>query len=289
MKSILIPTIAAAASLLAEPQTQPMPPRARTVGNVFATASASSPTYVGIFVAEIDGSRAKALKLREERGVEVTKVEDDSPAFKAGLKVGDVVLDYNGQRVEGIEQFRRFVRETPGNREVKLQVSRDGNVQSMMVKVGLRKGIEPAIAMIAPPRMVEVPEVRIERPGMMMWSRTALGVEADSIEGQLATYFGVKEGVLVRSVVKSSAAEKAGLRAGDVIVKIDDSRVTTAGELTRAVRSARSASKKSFPIVVMREKKETTLTVMVDDDRSEGPGFDWFAPRERPVGLTIRL
>lgn len=287
MKSLLIPTIVLAITGSITPlAAQTAAPRARSVSNVY-TASSGSSSYVGIFLAEIDGSRAKALKLKEERGVEVTKVEEDSPAAKAGMKVGDVVLDYNGQRVEGIEQFRRFVRETPPNRDVKMQVSRDGNVQYLVVRVGSRKsGME--IAMV--PRVMEMPELRVERPGMLLWSRTALGVEADSIDGQLAAYFGVKEGVLVRSVVKGSTAEKAGIRAGDVIVKVDDSKVSTAVELTRAIRSARSGSKKSFPIVVMRDKKETTLTASPeDDDRSEWPGFDLLEPQRRPVGLTIRL
>ncbi len=286
MKTILIPTtILAIAGSMTAAMGQPAP-RARAVSNVY-TATAGSGSYVGIFLAEIDGARARALKLPEERGVEVTKVEDESPAAKAGLKVGDVVLDFNGQRVEGIEQFRRFVRETPANRDVKVQVSRDGNVQSLVVRVGARKGTTE-IAMA--PRMIEMPQLRVERPGMLLWSRTALGVEADSIDGQLAAYFGVKEGILVRSVMKGSTAEKAGVRAGDVIVKVDDSKVSTAVDLTRAIRAARAASKKSFPIVVVRDKKETSLTASPDeDDRSEWPGFELPESQPRPVGLTIRL
>lgn len=298
MKSISIPAmiLAAAGSLTAlmgqapqppQPAQPPAAPRARTVSNVF-TSGPSSSSYVGVYLAEIDGARAKALKLREERGVEVTKVEEDSPASRAGLKTGDVVLDYNGQPVEGIEQFRRFVRETPANREVKMQVSRDGNVQNFTVKVGQRKGMEPMAAMVAP-RMPEMPEIRLERPGVALWSRPALlGVEADSIGGQLGAYFGVKEGVLVRSVVKGSSAEKAGIRAGDVIVKSDDTKIATAVELAKAVRAARTASKKSFPVVVMRDRKENTVTVTVEeDDRSEVPGFG--EPNPRPAGFTIRL
>ena len=130
----------------------------------------------------------------------------------------------------------------------------------------------------------------MERPGMLLWSRAAIGIEADSIEGQLAQFFGAKEGVLVRSVMKGSAAEKAGMRAGDVVVKVDDTRISTAAELTRAVRSARTASKKSIPVVVMRDRKETTVVVSIEgDDRSEVPGFEFFTPRSRPVGFTIRL
>ncbi len=269
-------------------------PRARTVSNVYATAPGTS-SYVGVFLAEIDGERAKALKLREERGVEVTKVESESPAARAGLKVGDVVLDYNNQRVEGIEQFRRFVRETPPGRDVKLSVSREGSLQTLTVRVGSRKipgTMEPMIGMVAP-RVPEAPEFRFPRNGMVFWSSSILGVEAEGLEGQLAQFFGVKEGVLVRNVMKGSAAEKAGLHAGDVITKVDDTRVSSPSELTRAMRAARNASRKSVPLVVMREKRETSITVTVDDeDRSEFPwrffGMEEHEP-QLPVGRVIRL
>lgn len=263
---------------MAQPTAPPAPappvaPRARAVSNVF-TATAGPSTYVGVYLAEIDSERAKALKLREERGVEVTKVEEESPAAKAGLKVGDVILDYNGQRVEGIEQFRRFVRETPAGREVKVGLIREGKAQNVMVRVGSRKmgPMEPMVGMVAP--RVEIPEIRMPRGGMVFWSSAALGVEAEGLEGQLAEFFGVKEGVLVRRVMKSSAAEKAGLRAGDVITKVDDTRVSTPSELTRAVRSMRTGvnARKSFPLLVVREKKEVTINVVMDDDdRSELP------------------
>src|ERR1019366_3458031 len=89
-------------------------------------------SYIGVMMQEIDSERAKALKLHEEGGVEITVVEQDSPAEKAGLKVGDVVLKYNGQRVEGMQQFARMVHETPAGREVKIEISRAGAAQSVM-------------------------------------------------------------------------------------------------------------------------------------------------------------
>ena len=72
--------------------------------------------YLGIGAQDIDADRAKALKLKEERGAEVTNVIEDSPAAKAGFKEGDVVLEFNGQKVEGIEQLTRMVRRLPAGR-----------------------------------------------------------------------------------------------------------------------------------------------------------------------------
>ncbi len=163
-------------------------------------------TYLGVSLAEIDANRAKELKLKEDYGVEITRVEDGSPAEKAGVKPGDVVLEYNGQRVEGMEQFGRMVRETPAGREVKLTVSRDGATQTLTAMLTARKGR----AWGNFPQGFEMPEIRIpDIPQIYTSLRTArLGVEAESLGAQLAEFFGVKEGVLVRSVMENTPAKR---------------------------------------------------------------------------------
>lgn len=235
-------------------------------------------SFLGVNVREIDSERAKELKLREEAGVEITRVEEDSPAAKAGLKVGDAILAYNGQKVEGIEQFSRFVRETPAGREVKLQISRDGNSQNIPAKLGTRK----MFGMAAMPGVSMGPMTRIEIPAMagmpdlprtvMMWRTSSLGIEAEALHGQLADFFGVKDGVLIRSVMKDTPASKAGLKAGDVIVRIGDTKVSTPNEVTSALRSLRE-KKTTVAIVVLRDHKETTVSAIIDEDRS-----DWDMP-----------
>jgi S1-C subfamily serine protease len=102
-----------------------------------------------------------------------------------------------------------------------------------------------------------------EMPRVFTSIRTGmLGIECESLGSQLAAFFGVKEGVLVRSVAKDSAAEKAGMRAGDVIVKVDGETVAQVHEILSLVRAARN--KHTFPVVVMRDKKEVTLSVTVE-------------------------
>jgi serine protease Do len=241
-----------------------------------------SKSFLGVAVAEINPERAKALKLKEERGVEITRVEEDSPAAKAGLKVGDVVLEYNGQRLEGTEQFVRMVRETPEGRQARFLVSRDGAMQSLTATIGARKGSfnfgqpfdaeqlradgERLRADMEKMRVKIQPMPDIPRPNMS-WQSGMLGIEAESVSSQLAEFFGVKDGVLVRSVSKDSAAEKGGLKAGDVILKIDETKVTTPREITRAIRDLRS--KATFPVSLVRNHKEMTLSVTVATDKSE--------------------
>jgi serine protease Do len=232
----------------------------------FAQTPRVGGSYVGVMVQEVDSERAKAMKLHDEWGVEITVVEQDGPAEKAGLKVADVVLKYNGQRVEGMQQFARMVRETPAGREVKIDIIRGGAAQTVMVRVAQRKMPRMEMGEGTPPPMpterweIHMPD--LPRPFMALRS-SVLGVEAESIDGQLAQYFGVKEGVLVRSVGRGSAAEKAGMRAGDVIVKIEDARVATPADISMRLRSLRG---KSAPVVLMRDHKELTVTVAISDE-----------------------
>ena len=256
------------------------PPAARRV------AVHSGGSYLGVGVVEIDAERAKELKLKEDRGVEIKSVDDDSGAAKAGLKVGDVILEYNGQRVEGQAQFMRLVQETPVGRTCTLLISRNGATQTLTVTIGTRKGAwfsgdfsegfayaTPMPPMppfpSQPPRMPDVPRT------FMTWRSSAVGIESESLGSQLAEYFGVKEGVLVRSVIKGSAAERAGLKAGDVIVKVDGEKVATPREISGALRSTRS--KKTVAFTVVRNRKEMNLSITLDESS------EWRSSEDRQV------
>ena len=233
------------------------------------TVIAGRSPYLGIGVQDIDENRAKTLKLKDVRGAEVTSVVTDSPAAKAGFKEGDVVLDFNGQPVEGGEQLSRMVRETPIGRQVKIGVWRAGasvtltpTVESNRVQAFSSNGRwMPNIEIPMP--TFNMPDIEIPRL-QPMYQNPMLGIEGESLnqEDQLADFFGVKEGVLVKAVNHNSAAEKAGLKAGDVIVKIEDSRVSTSREITSVLRSLRG--KTSITVTVVRNKKEMTLPVTLE-------------------------
>ncbi len=266
--------------LAMQPPAPPLPPDPPDMLFFFSAGG----SYLGVGVKEVTTERARALKLKEEHGVEITTVEPESPADKAGLKPGDVVLEYNGQRVEGTQQFVRFVRETPPGRTVRLTVFRNGSTQTVTATVAERKGrsfnvpvpkIDEEIFMklkdFTPP---DVPRVT------MSWRAGVLGIEGEPLRGsQLGDFFGVKEGVLVRSVMKDTPAEKAGIRPGDVIVRVDDRKVDEPRDITAALRAARDASRKTFPVVVVREKREMTVQVTLDDPPASRPA----PPRARRV------
>lgn len=236
--------------LAAQPPTPPSPPTPPAEARMFPMRGG----YLGVGIQEITGERAKALRLPEEAGVEVTRVSSGSPAGKAGIMAGDVILRYNNTRVEGVEQFTRLVRETPAGRDARIEVFRGGAAQTLTAR----------IASNSPGRIFQdglnlnLPDIPHMIPGMR---NPTLGIEGEALEGQLAQYFGVSEGVLVRSVAKDSNAEKAGIRAGDVIVKVDGGRVETPGELTRRLR--RFAGR-GVNLTLMRDKREITVTANLE-------------------------
>src|SRR5215472_5423495 len=244
-------------SVVAQPNTQ-----LNTAPNVFFYSSAGR-SYLGVDIQDVTAERVSALKLKEERDVEVTMVDQDAPAGKAGVKEHDVILQFNGTAVESEEQLRRLIRETPPGRSVTLGISREGNPLKISVQLADR-GKTAAEAM---PKMFTVtPHVQAipapEVPGYTFQVRTyssTLGIQAESLSQQLAEYFGVKEGVLVSSVEKGSAAEKAGLKAGDVIVRADNEKLTDRSDLSRILRNHREGGKVTLGIV--RDKREQTITV----------------------------
>jgi serine protease Do len=226
-------------------------------------------SWLGIAVMDIEPDRAKTLKLHDDRGAEVTAVTPDSPAERAGLKVGDVVLEFNGQRVEDQGELVHMVRETPAGKQVKLSVWRNGAPIALTATIGSHKAVDMEnwnFEMPPLPNMssMRVPVIEIPRMITVMQNPT-LGIEGEALaqEPQFAEFFGVKDGVLVKSVGKNTPAERAGIKSGDVIVRAGDTKIGTWRDLSMALRSARAGQ--SLAMTVVRAKREMSLTVTIED------------------------
>lgn len=226
-------------------------------------------SYLGVDVDDVSKDRVQALKLKSETGVEITMVDNDAPAAKAGLKEHDVILQFNGQNVESVEELRRMIRETPPGRTAALLISRDGNPQTINVTLAERSKVvawpSPHVAPMAPmppipPVHVEIPDIQI----MVPYSSRA-GLVVESLTPQLADYFGSKDGsgALVRSVEKGSPAEAAGFKAGDVILRIGDVKVADRTDVRTQLRNKSG----KVPVRILREKREQTLTLTLPDRR----------------------
>jgi len=236
--------------------------------------------WLGVGVSEVSAEKMKTLRLPEERGALLGKIVPDSPAAKAGLKENDVVLEINGQRIEGTEQFRRMIHEIPAGRTANLTVWRDGRSQNIKVTVGKHDAGNMRVFADGPksfafkmPPMPAMPDLsgleHLRSFSMISPGRPLLGIDAETLEGDFGNYFGAPngEGVLVRGVLASSPAAKAGLKAGDVITSLNGERVRSASELREKLLTNREG--KSIKLGVLRNKSELTLSVELPQQKEE--------------------
>jgi serine protease Do len=237
-----------------------------------------SSSWLGVELHEVTSDTAKELKLPAERGVVIGTVVPDSPAAKAGLKENDVITEINGQRIEGAAQFRRMIREIPAGRTAQLTVWRDGRTQSVTVTLGKSEERRHSFKVFTPgpgapgsftfsmPEIPMVPPMELNGT-FMMGGQPRLGIDAEDLNGQLGTFFGAPdgEGILVREVNPGSPAEKAGLRAGDVITSVNGERVRTIGDLREKITAKGEAKGKSQTVKlgVLRNRSEVPLTVEI--------------------------
>lgn len=251
---LLVPLIAGcfvqqAAAQFAVPKDLLTPMQARGMGS-----------YLGVRLVDIDMDRAKVLKLREVRGAEVVAVQDESPAEEAGLKAGDVLLSYNGEVVVGAQQLGRLVAETPRNRKITVQYWRDGKMNTTTVTTAGAPIVNWPENFVQPDAHSFIPEFPIP---LMAWKNPLLGIEFEGVDSQLAQYFGVKRGILIRSVDRGSAAEKGGIRAGDVVTSINDHSVSTPRDLGAYMRNERGRSA-SLTVELTRDKKSITMKIALE-------------------------
>ena len=222
--------------------------------------------WLGVEISEVTAEKAKELSLPAIRGVLVTEVEANSPAAKAGLKANDVIASYERQDIEGTLQFRRMVRETPPGRSIELQIWRGGKTEKISVEVGNRTAPMARVMKDVKPFVLEMPQMDLEldMQRVELGITPQLGVSAEDVSGQLGSYFDAPgdEGVLVREVRPGTPAEKAGLKAGDIIYKVDDQPVKTLNQLRERLRSRRD--QKTVAIGVVRKGTQVSVNVELE-------------------------
>lgn len=262
---------------------------------VFSSDDSGSSSYLGVDIADVTTERLTALKLKEEKGVEVTMVDQDAPAGKAGIKEHDVIMTLNGNSVESAAQLRRMIHETPAGRVIALGLSRDGQPMTVKVQLGDK---QKEYGMMSPhskkdfyfemPKIPPMPEIDIPSMTVVTISQARSGLMVENITPQLGDFFGVKNGngVLVRSVDKGSRAEKAGFRAGDVIVKINDEPVHDTSDFTHAVRSRNG---NSVNVGVIRDKKEQNLNLALPEKKESGDLLQEESLEDQEVDADSRI
>jgi S1-C subfamily serine protease len=232
-------------------------------------------------------------------GVIVNDVRNGSPASKAGIKAGDTIIEFDGEKVRSSRQLTRLVQESLAGRSAKIAVMRDGKRVDLAVTPEARAGgawsgaFQGDIDQLRQElgdQLREVPRqgdqfqfggnayrFRMPAPGQLEmippegWSRSfegflqpggRLGAAVQEMTPQLATYFGAKEGVLVTAVTDGSAAAKAGLKAGDVVTAVNDKGVKTSADLVRALSEAGDVTE--VAIAIVRDHKPMTVKAKLE-------------------------
>ena len=228
-------------------------------------------SYLGVDIADVSAERLSELKLKEEHGAEVTMVDQDAPAGKAGLHEHDVIVSVNGTAVESAAQLRRMIKETPPGRVVNLGISRDGQPVGIKVQLADRHKSMEWEPKIHPeiPKIPSMPDFDLPVSVVIVHSSARSGLMVENMTPQLGEFFGVKggNGVLVRSVEKGSRGDKAGFHAGDVIVKVNNQAVHDSSDFTHALRSSQGGS---ASVTLIRDKKEQKLTLTLPEKKDSG-------------------
>lgn len=227
---------------------------------------------MGVSVRDLDEVGTADSK-QAKSGVAVESVEPGGPADKAGVKAGDVMTEFDGERLRSVRQFSRLVQETPPGRAVSVALTRAGQRSTVTVTVErasvgddfsmrLLDVARPALPPEPPaparaPRAPAAPMPPAPFEAFRIINGRHLGMTIQTLDDQLAQYFGVKEGVLVTSVSAGMAADKAGLKAGDVITSVNGRHVYEASDVTRALD--RMENSNEFTMEVQRDKKPQTV------------------------------
>jgi S1-C subfamily serine protease len=224
---------------------------------------------IGISVRDLRSTEAEQWKI--EAGAVVETVRPGSPAATAGLASGDVIVEFDGDRVRSARQLTRLVTETPTGRDVNATILRNGQRSRITLTPA-----DPAGPMFDADRVFQGIDELFERlPRDLAGAGPRLGVTVQELTPQLAEYFGATDGVLVAAVAEGSAAARAGIRAGDVITEIDAEAVRSRADVVR--RLSRASGEVTLGIV--RDKRSTTLKATIEP---EGRRRD--ARPVRPIG-----
>jgi len=236
-----------------------------------------------------------SISENEKGQVEINEVETESPAELAKIKEGDILLKLDGKDIASAAMLASEIRNKKPGQDIKLQVEREGKTIETSVKLGeypeeaAKKELEVRFPRLFPPQppkeIYTAPRVKPEKTpappktpkSLEVWpqweKRKYIGVYLGEINKELLEYFGVKEGkgLLVNRLTKGSPAEKAGLKVGDVIVRVEGKNVASVADLSDLIQDKKKGDKVKIDLI--REKKPMSVEVEIEEE--ENPSFSW--------------
>jgi S1-C subfamily serine protease len=232
--------------------------------------------FLGVDVGDVDQDRAQALHMKDTHGAEITVLDHDAPAGKVGLKLHDVIIEVNGQSVDGAEQVKQILRDTPPGRRLQLVVNRDGVPQTVTVQLADRRKVqEEARERLGTAGVTSGSGNSFVSDGADLPSggnfRAAIfgpslhvGAMVEPLTTQMADFLGVSGGVMIKSVARKSAADAAGLRAHDVVLGVGGEAVVTSSDWERLIRTSEG---KPVQVEILRDRVKQLVLLQVDGKR----------------------
>jgi serine protease Do len=232
--------------------------------------------FLGVDVGDVDADRAQALHLKDARGAEITILDHDAPAGKAGLMLHDVILQVNGKEIDDAEQVKQILHETSPGHKLQLLLSRDGAPLTVTVQLADRRKVQ------------EEARERLDTVGMASGSGNSfvsngadlppaggfhspffgsslhVGAMVEPLTAQMADFLGVSGGVMIKSVARRSEADVAGLRSHDVVLEVGGEAVVTSSDWERLLRSSEG---KPVQVEILRDRMKQLVLLQVDGKR----------------------
>lgn len=246
----------------------PEPPEPPDAPQMFVINDGS--VHLGVALGDITAEKAQELKLPAVAGAIVNSVQTDSAAAKAGLEAGDAIVEFDGIHVRSSAELRRLIRETPAGRTVAIKIVRSGKASVLSAKLDASGN-----------PMDFNYNFKFKNPGPIFLSdegmplpaghRVTLGISGDDLTPQLAKFFGVNRGtgVLISEVTIGGPADKAGLKAGDVIVQVDGQPVKGVQDLRRSLNDNFTADTRKVNLTIIRDHHEQTVSAELTRSQPE--------------------
>ena len=213
--------------------------------------------WIGVMIQDVNEKIARKAKLDSEEGAYVNEVLEDSPADSAGIQEHDVIIEFNGKKLFDSDDLVKIVNRTLPGTKVNVVIVREGEKKTLYVTVGKKK--ESQHHMFG--EMPTIPDVHI------FTGNRVLGLQLLTLNEQLGEYFGApnNEGVLVEEVEHKSTAEKAGFRAGDIVIRVGKKTVDAAEKIRQELKKYDEGDTVAFEVI--RKSVKKILTVEMEEQQ----------------------
>ena len=265
----------------------PAPPVRSVTGFSLRLAGGS---FLGVQTENVSNENLAKYNLTEARGVGISSVTKASPAAKAGLQKGDVIIAFEGETIKSEAKLMRLINEVAPDQKAEITVLRNGGELKLTVMMGKRD--EPAFRAFGNGNGLVIPAAPGELRQLQVPPRDfgeglnapnaddnfyifgqngrKLGVTVTPLTKQLGDYFGAngRQGVLINEIKPDSAAARAGLRAGDIILEIDAAKIAEQADLVRVLNQKTEGD---VNITILRDKQQQTVRAAPDAKKATPP------------------